>query len=47
MTDGHTPSDDHAQRGLAPFGHTRIDLLARGVDLLDPAAIQCADFGER
>ena len=40
-------SDDHAQRGLAPFGHPRIDLRAGRLDLLDPAAIQCADFGER
>ena len=37
-------TDDHAQTGLAPFGHTRIDLPSGGVDLLDPPADECSDF---
>ena len=40
----HTPSDDHAQRGLASISNARIDLLAGGFDLLHPSANECSGF---
>ena len=49
MTDGHTPSDDHAQRGLASTGHPRINLPSGRVDLLDASSVECRsnrDHGE-
>ena len=34
-------TDDHAQRGLASTGHTRINLLAGGFDHHHAAGLEC------